>query len=115
MHHPTDRITHTSAFATPVVEHWLRYIYIYLTGEREEVFYLTTHSTHFIYNYMASDQSARERKPAFATTWATILDWQQGIFSVPHPTVRIAHTTSFVTPANLANIFHLYVSFVENI
>ena len=23
MHHPTDRITHTSAFVTPVVEHWL--------------------------------------------------------------------------------------------
>ena len=23
MHHPTDRITHTTAFITPVVEHWL--------------------------------------------------------------------------------------------
>ena len=23
MHHPTDRITHTVAFVTPVVEHWL--------------------------------------------------------------------------------------------
>ena len=23
MHHPTDRITHTTAFFTPVVEHWL--------------------------------------------------------------------------------------------
>ena len=23
MHHPSDRITHTTAFATPVVEHWL--------------------------------------------------------------------------------------------
>ena len=23
MHHPTDRITHTMAFDTPVVEHWL--------------------------------------------------------------------------------------------
>ena len=23
MHHPTDRITHTTAFAKPVVEHWL--------------------------------------------------------------------------------------------
>ena len=22
MHHPTDRITHTTAFVTPVVEHW---------------------------------------------------------------------------------------------
>ena len=24
MHHPTDRISHTSAFVTPVVEHWLK-------------------------------------------------------------------------------------------
>ena len=23
MHHPIDRITHTTAFVTPVVEHWL--------------------------------------------------------------------------------------------
>ena len=23
MHHPTDRITHTTAFVTPVVENWL--------------------------------------------------------------------------------------------
>ena len=23
MHHPTYRITHTTAFVTPVVEHWL--------------------------------------------------------------------------------------------
>ena len=26
MHHPTDRITHTMAFVTPVVEHWLERI-----------------------------------------------------------------------------------------
>ena len=23
MHHPTDRITHTTAYVTPVMEHWL--------------------------------------------------------------------------------------------
>ena len=23
MHHPTDRITHTTAFVTPIMEHWL--------------------------------------------------------------------------------------------
>ena len=23
MHHPTDRVTHTTAFVTPIVEHWL--------------------------------------------------------------------------------------------
>ena len=25
MHHPTDRITHTTAFVTPVMEHWLEH------------------------------------------------------------------------------------------
>ena len=25
MHHPTDRITHTMAFVTPVMEHWLEW------------------------------------------------------------------------------------------
>ena len=25
MHHPTDRITHTTAFVTPVVEQWLEW------------------------------------------------------------------------------------------
>ena len=43
------------------------------------MFYLTTHSTHFIYGYMASDVYGigplieRERKPA-AATWATLFD-----------------------------------------
>ena len=26
MHHPTDRIIHTTAFVTPVVEHWLEQV-----------------------------------------------------------------------------------------
>ena len=44
MHHPTDRIAHTQS-----LEHWLE-------RERErEMFYLTTHSTHYIYGYMASE------------------------------------------------------------
>ena len=42
------------------------------------MFYLTMHSTHFIYGYMALDIGKeqfrlRERKPA-ATTWATPSD-----------------------------------------
>ena len=43
------------------------------------MFYLTTHSAHFIYGYMASDiimakdHSDSKRKPA-AATWATLSD-----------------------------------------
>ena len=77
-----DRITHTAVCVTPVVQHWLERetaqwvhhertllprSYISLRGlsrryglggggERErKMFYLTTHSTHFIYGYMTSD------------------------------------------------------------
>ena len=53
MHHPTDRIVHTTAFVRPVVEHWLEREINRM--RRKEMFYLTTHSTHFIYSYMASD------------------------------------------------------------
>ena len=44
MHHPTDRITHTTAFVTPVVEHWLERE-IAQWGKKEgikEMCYLTT-------------------------------------------------------------------------
>ena len=41
-----------------------------------EIFYSTTHSTHFIYDYMVKDHSNRERerdrKPAATTTWSTL-------------------------------------------
>ena len=52
--------------------------YISNTNIRKEMFYLTTHSTHFIYGYMASrhmvnDHSDSERKAA-ATTWTTLFD-----------------------------------------
>ena len=40
MHHPTDRITHTTAFVTPVVEHWLSQ-----TARQK------THCRHFIVYY----------------------------------------------------------------
>ena len=38
----------------------------YLTTEgRKKMFHLTTHSTHFIYSYMASDKWKREREKCF--------------------------------------------------
>ena len=69
---------------------------------RKEMFYLTTHSTHFIYGYMASDIWLRtiligRKKPASAT-YTTLSDQQQGFFYMHHPSDRIAHTTAFVTP-----------------
>ena len=59
--------------------------------ERErEMFYLTMHSTHFIYGYMASDIWLR--------TILIVKRKHQGFFYMHHPTDRITHTTAFVTP-----------------
>ena len=39
MHHPTDRMTHTTAFVTPVVEHWLERIYNSYTSKTQYTVY----------------------------------------------------------------------------
>ena len=63
--------------------------------ERErEMFYLMTHSTHFIYGYMASDIWLRTILIVRKETRCR----QQGLFYMHHPTERITHTTVFVTP-----------------
>ena len=51
------------------------------------MFYVTTHSTHFyLLVYDVGPRRHPERKPVNATTWATLFDWQQGIFYGHHPT-----------------------------
>ena len=66
----------------------------YRKERRKEMFYLTTHSTHFIYGYMASHIWLRiiliVRKE---TSCRHSLH-----FYMHHPTDRITHTTAFVTP-----------------
>ena len=37
------------------------------------------------------------RKPATVTAWATLSDWQLGVFYMHHPTDRIAHTMATST------------------
>ena len=78
MHHPTHRISHTTTFVTLVVEHWLEWempllseidlnINCSLNRKGKEMFYLTTHSTHFILRlygvgHMVKDHSDSERE-----------------------------------------------------
>ena len=66
------------------------------------MFYLTTHSTRFIYGYTASDIWLRTilivRKETRCCHICYSLRLQQGFFYMHHPTDRIAHTTGFVTP-----------------
>ena len=70
MHHPTDRIAHTMAFVTPVVEHWLeREIFNPIDVKRrkegrKEMFYLTTHSTHFMVRVFAHGAMGHQINPS---------------------------------------------------
>ena len=64
--------------------------------ERKEMFYLTTHSTHFIYGYMASDIWLRTILIVRKETRCRHIGYY--FFYMHHPTDRIAHTTAFVTP-----------------
>ena len=79
MHHPTERIAHTTGFVTPVVEHWL---------EREIAQWVHPMKDR------SDDPSHHER---------TLLPRSYRLYGVrhmvkDHPTERIAHTTGFVTP-----------------
>ena len=67
---------------------------------RREMFYFTTHSTHFylrLYGvgHMGKDHGDIENETRCPHTWATLSDYQQGFFYMHHPTDRIVHTTSF--------------------
>ena len=62
------------------------------------MFYLTTHSTHFIYGYMASDHSDSERGNPLPPHRILFPINSKGYFICTIPTDRIAHTTAFVTP-----------------
>ena len=67
--------------------HSTHFIYGYMEG-RKEMFYLTTHSTHFIYGYMASDiwlrtilivRKERERNVLFNDALNTFYLWLYGV------------------------------------
>ena len=69
--------------------------------ERQEMFYLTTHSTHFTYDYMASDmvkdRSDSEKGNPLPPNRLLFPINSKGSFICTIPD-RIAHTTAFVTP-----------------
>ena len=66
------------------------------------MFYLTTHSTHFVYGYMASDIwlwiILIVRKETRCRHIRLLFPINSKFFYMHHPTDRIAHTTTFVTP-----------------
>ena len=61
------------------------------------MFYLTTHSTHFILRlYGVKDHSDSERRNPLPPHGLLFPINSKGSFYMHHPTDRIAHTTAFV-------------------
>ena len=75
MHHPTDRIAHTTTFVKSVMEHWL---------EQE-----------IAQKYGKGPLSDGEN-PLLSLHGLLFFDLQQGIFYMYYPTDMIAHTAAFV-------------------
>ena len=84
MHHPTDRITHTTAFVTPVVEHWL---------EREIAQWLRLYGV----GHMVKDHSDSERGNLLPPYGLVFVINSKGSFICTN-LQRIAYTMVFVTP-----------------
>ena len=71
-------------------------------GKKENILYLTTHSTHFIYGYMALDiwiknHSDSEIGNLLQPHRLLFLISSKGSFYMHYPTDRTAHTMAFVT------------------
>ena len=79
------------------LELWPGNHFIWCKRERE-IFYLTTHSTHFIYGYMASDIWLRTILIVRKETRCRHIGYSFRLTARVHPTDRITHTTAFVIP-----------------
>ena len=63
------------------------------------MFYLTTHSTHFIYGYLTL-QKWKEKKTLLSPFHGLFFQSAAGFFfNMPYPRDRTVHTTAFDTPA----------------
>ena len=71
-----------------------RSVYHGPTG-RKDMFYLTSHSTHFIYDYMASDIWQRTTEIARVETR---FRHYKGCFYIHHIRDKVAHAATFVVP-----------------
>ena len=94
MHHPKDRIAHTTAFGKPVVEHWL---YI----KEGNVLFNHALNTFFVLSYsiehMIQDHSDDEKGNPLPVLYGLLVPISNDIFYMHHPTNRTPHTTTVVT------------------
>ena len=89
-HEVWDHVKHPSPFSQ-------KQFYCFI---RKEIFYLTMHSTHFIYGYMASDISVHSdsKRENLLSPHRLLFLISSKFFYMHHSTDRITHTTTFVTP-----------------
>ena len=83
MHHPRDRIIHTTAFVTPVVEHWLEQEIAQWVHPMNDRSNDPSHHERTLlpWSYISlQDHSDSKRKSAAATTWTTIFGNSKGSF-----------------------------------
>ena len=91
MHHPTDRMTHTTAFVTSVVEHWLerektRKEGNVLFNDAHNTFYLRLYGVrHMVKDHSDSERGTRCRHMGYS-------------FRLAARVLLYAHTKAFVTP-----------------
>ena len=107
MHHPIDRIAHTMACVTPVVEHWLeqeisQWVFLevvckFTLSGRKEGNVLFNDALNTFYLWLLGIRHGKKPLKSTAASWATLSNQQQRFFYMHHPTDRIAHTTVFVT------------------
>ena len=109
MHHPTDRIAHTTAFVTPVVEHWLeREIaqWVHPMKDRsddpshhERTLLLRSYISLRLYGvrHIVKYHTYSERGNPLPPHGLLFPINSKGYFICTIPD-RIAHTTAFVTP-----------------
>ena len=97
MFYLTMQSTHSGSIFLQQLLHHMHIAHRWLLGERErEMFYLMTHSTHFIYGYMASDHSDSERGNLLPPHRLLFPISSKGSFICTTP--QTAHTTAFVKP-----------------
>ena len=106
MHHRTDRIAHTTAFVTPVVEHWLeREIAQWVHPMKDRSDDPSHHErtllprSYISLRHMVKDHSNSKRGNYLPPLHRLLFPiTSKRSFICTTPTERITHTTAFVTP-----------------
>ena len=100
MHHPTDRIAHTTAFVTPVVEHWLERLEKWHSTDCRELTLNSASQMPIVLWLAAIALVAAFRSPALTNSFSLFITFRAWVARSLFPAKDPAGTE-----ANLANFF----------